>query len=1038
MTVSQGPPASPSPWLVNALATQQEEAVSSESSSAGHSATRATDPSGGTTSHHGLPARPSPTVVGKAEHLKPSKAPLAARPLRTSPSLAIQPSSGSSTLRPISSANPDKSPVLPPSGGVALARPSHATSMSPASIDKSLPQDDADMDDSLRQAIARFDASVAEMARIQAEMRRTVANFQDTGAHVHARAEGLAEQFRSKYANTERRVARATQRADELERKLHDSHNTITRLEGQNKDLRGQMDRLRGELDQLRGERDRLRGERDRLRGELDRLRGELDSVHGELDQVRGELERARIQAGNNDVRLNETLKSCQDALRETELARARWAVVQKKLEEQLATEKRVAAADKEAMLAQVEELKRNVEDAKRQVSVLVEDKLRLEVQIQNEVCQRKHPDRSRKSVHQQLNQLSSTAGGEPVEMAEDKEQIHNSARDPSDLPTAEPQNSNPQRAADTLPASSLATSLPLAASTRSHSTVSHRPLSIRPTTNGDGTTQQRSSGKLLHLADESPSSPSTARPSEPLLAVKDEEQEEVKAKVEPIEGSPTIFSSAPHSRPPIPERRREQSLDYAPIHQDPPHNSPMQHPAPNSTMLSGSIAPYSEERSPGSPVVSLGRHSPELVYPSRRSSYEPTSPPRAPSPLLYAHVPPAQLEQLQALGSSISQPTGERRGPVTPPLESAPSAQPKRLIRRPPPYNQAMDSAALPARPVQLPVQRPSSPPVRRGSDSWRPSREHEPRGGQVRYSEESGDRHKRRRDDDTDIRQPIPQRRRLTPTRGHDLYAPDNNHYSPPASRQTSQDYTCRTPPRQLNDDRAHYQPPPQEYQRYDRIPSDDERAYAPAANGNQRRRVDHYSPPSPPQQRTRYSPEVPTTGYAPAREARAAPVPDTEPPHPQMAPSLAQRLQGRPDAPVHDQPGPSSAPTKLVSDPRPPRTNGGPAPARRQAKRRASRSLSPSQKRSPPSTSAQEPTLNTSVSVPLLERFSDSKTHPPALRGRGSGRGRGRGRGGQPQPQRPPADRPQKTLEERLSTNRKPESGGGGDLMNRIQPR
>ncbi|KAM5531678.1 hypothetical protein V8D89_014667 [Ganoderma adspersum] len=1030
MTVSQAPSTSSSSWFVNALATQQEEPVSEESTRTGQSAARASDPSGGTTSHHGLPARPAPIVIGMAEQLKPSKAP---RPSSASPSLAT---SSSTVLRPTSSTTPNRSPVLPPSTGMSPARLSHAASISPASINESLPQDDADMDDPLRQAISRFDAEVAEVARIQAETRRIVANFQDTGAHVHARAEGLAEQFRSRYANTERRIARANQRADELERKLHESHNMIAHLEGGNKDLRR-------ELDQLRGERDRLRGERDRLRAELDRLRGELDSAHGELDQTHGELERVRTEAGKDDARLNEVLKSCQDAIKETELARARWAVVQKKLEDQLAAQKRGAVADKEALLAQIEELRRAAEDAKRQVSVLVEEKLKLEVQIQNEVAQRKRSVRSPRSGYPQPNQPLSTAGGETVKTVDGNEQIHNSARNPADLPVAQLQQSShaPCTAGSALPAP---LSPPSTVSTLSHSPASHHPPSARPTSSGDGTTQRRSRGKLLHLTDESPASPRIAPPSEPLLAVKDEEQDGVKAKVEPSDETPAAFPFASDARLPLREQRREQSLDYAPIQQEPPQSPLMQQAVADTTMLPSSAAPYNEEYIPGSPVVSLGRHSPELAYPSRHSSCEPIQPPREPSPIPYAQGPsgrPLALGQPQTQRSSDHQLIGERRGPMTPPLETAPSAQPKRLIRRPPPYSQAIDSTVLPARPVQPPAQRSSSPSARRGSDSWRPSREHEPRGAPVRYSNDSRDRHKRRRDDDADPRQPAPRRPRLTPTRGPDHCALAPDYYPPPASRQTSQDFTHRTPPRQLNDDRSHYHaPPPQDYQHRDSISANDEHPYVPVPNENLRRLADHYSPPSSPQQRTRYSPDVPTTGYAPAREARAAPIPDTEPPHPQVALSLAQRIQGNPDAPVHEQPRPSSGPTKPVPDPRPPRTNGGPAPARRQAKRQASRSLSPSQKRPPPSASAKEPILSVSVSVPLLERFSDSKPQAPASRGRGSGRGRGRGRGGQQQQpqQRPPVDRPQRTLEERLSTKQKPESGGGGDLMNRIQPR
>ncbi len=901
----------------------------------------------------------------------------------------------------------------------------------------------------MRQALARLDADVAEIACIQAETRRIVANFQDMGAHVHARAEGLAEQFRSRYANTERRVARANQRADELEMRLHEAHITISRLEGENKNLRGEMDRSRAELDQLRGEKDRLRGERDRLRSELNRLRGELDVVHGELDQVRGELERVRIQAGKDDVRLNEALKSCQDAIRETELARARWAVVQKKLEDQLAAQKRDAAADKEALLTQIEELKCTVQEAKRQAATLVEEKRQLEVQIQSEAAQRKHSEISQNSRHQQPDQplSNSNSSGESAKMvAEGKEQMHDSARKPADFPAA---NSAQQSQLDshllrtvgsTLPASLSLTSPPSTVSTLSRSPVSHRPSSAHPTSNGDASMQRRSKGKLLHLADESPARPNINPPNEPLLAVKDEDQDEVKAKIEPVDETPTAFSFTSYSRSPIREQRREQSLDYAPLQQEPPQSPPMQRPAPSYTTFSGFAAPDSAEHSPGSPAVSLGRHSPELAYPSRLSSYEPTLPPREISPAPFAQEPsgqPPAPEPAQTQSDTNPQLTGDRRGPMTPPLENAPSAQAKRLIRRPPPVSQAVEPTALPA-PVQPPVQS-LSPPIRRGSDSWRP-REHEARP-QVRYSDETRDRHKRRRDDDADTRQSAARRPRLTPPRGH-------NHYSHPTNRQTPPDFARRTPPLQLNGDRSHYQPPPpQECQHYNLSPSDDERAYVPASTGNLRRRVDHYSPPDSPQQRTRYSPDVPTTGYAPAREARAAAISDTEPPHLQMAPSLAQRLQGNPDVPVqlHDQPGTPasskpvsdpwpSAPSKPVPEPRPLRTNGGPPPARRQAKRRTSRSPSP--KRPPPATSAQEPSLNASGSVPLLDRFSDFKTNAPASRGRGSGRGRGgRGRGGQPQ-QKSPADRPQKTLEGRLSTNRNP--GGGGDLMDRIQPR
>lgn len=1037
MTLSPGiPSTSRSSWFVNVLSTQPEEETLNAASQTGQSATRTSDASGSTTSHHGLPARPSPTVIGEAQRQKPSKAATAKRTSRPSPSLPVQTSSSSSALHPASSATPDRSPALPTHSGVALARPPHVAPMSPASIDKPLPQDDheADMDESLRQTIVRFESEVAEIARLQVETRRLGADFQDKSAHLHARAEGLAEQFRSRHANTERRVARASQRADELETRLHDAHNTITRLEGGNGHLRGELDRLRAELDQLRGERDRLRGERDRQRGEVDRLRGELDVVHGELDQVRRELERVRIQAEKDDILVNEALKSSQEAIRETELARARWAVVQKKLEDQLGAQKRDAAADKEAQLTQIEELKRAVEDARRRAAVLVEEKLKLEVQNQTEVARRKHLDGSQKPGHQQSDQRSSVAG---ATTAEGNEQVH---RKPTT--SHQPQTDRHVPRVSSLPGSISSPSSIL--STISPSQISHVPPSAYPTTDGDGATQQRPRGKALHLGDDGLSHPTMSPPNEPLLAVKGEDESEVKAKVEPVEDASSALSYAPHHSLAVRKPRREQSLDYAPMQQA--HQSPPMHQfLLDSAALSGFPPPHNKEQSPGSPVVSLGRHSPELTYPSRRSSYEPTSSLREPSPTPFAQVssaPPPAIVHPQPHGGLSPQPTGERRGPVTPPLENAPSVQAKRLIRRPGRQQQALspcqavDSAALPARPTQPLAQRSSSPPVRRVSDSWRPPHNHEPRP-QIRYSDQSRDRHKRRRDDDADTRPPAARRPRLTPPPRGDHYAPSHDVYPPPANRSIPQDFERKTPPRESSNDRSHYQPPaPQEYQNYDAPPFDDERTYVPALNGNARRRANHYSPPQ-----DRYSPDVSTTGYAPGREARAAPLPaDTEPPHPQMAPSLAQRLQGNPDAPVCEQLVATSAPNKPVSEPRLPRTSG-PAPrARRQAKRPASRSPSP--KRSPPATLSQEPFLNVSGPVSLLERFSDSKaeTHAPASRGRGSGRGRGnRGRGGQPQ-QRQPAERPQKSLEERLSTNRNPNPNheGGGGLMDRIQPR
>ncbi|KAI1794055.1 hypothetical protein LXA43DRAFT_997459 [Ganoderma leucocontextum] len=848
MTVPHGTPTS---WFVNAPTTHQGGTASDETPQTGQSAARMSDASSSMMSHHSLPARPSPTVVGKAEQHKSSKAPIpGARTSHSSSSLPTHYSSGSA-LRPTSSATSDRSPVLPPPPPPpSLARASHTDSMSPPFIDKSLPEDEADMANPLRQAVARFEAGVEEIRHIQAEAVRAMASFQDKGAHVHAHGEGLLEQFRSKYANDERRVARANHRVDELEKQLHEARNTIAQRENDLHEARNTVAQRERELREARNAITRLEREKKDLRGELDR-------VHGELDQLRGELERVRIQAGKDEARLNEALKTCQEAIRETELARARWAVVQKKLEDQLAAQKRDANADKEALLAQLEELKRAAEDFKRLVAVLVEEKRKLEVQVQADVAQRKQSDESQKPGYHQPGLPAET-----VKTVEGNEQTHNSPRKPTDLP-----------ASKLLPVFSSISSPPSTVSTISHPPVSHRPPSAHLTTSGDRATQQRSRGKLLHLADESPPCLSTPPPNEPSPAVKDEDQDEVKAKAEPVDETFIGPSFTSQSHPSVREQRREQSLDYAPIPQEPPQSPSMYQPGPEVTTLSSSVVPHTEEHGLGHPAVSFGRDTPELAYPSRQSSYDPTLPPRELSPAPFAHTSSGRapaLEFPQPQSSTNLQPTGERRGPVTPPLENAPSAQPKRFVKRrgppqTPPPDQAMDSAAVPALPIQPPVQRSPSPSTRRGSDSWRPPREHESRPP-VRYSDENRDRHKRKRDDDADTRQPVLRRPRLTPPRGPHLYPPAHDHYSPPASQQTPQDFTrfgARTPPRQLSDDRSPYQQPlPQEHQHHNAPPSDAERAYIPAPNGNLRRRVDHYSPP--PQQRTQNSTDAPMTGW------------------------------------------------------------------------------------------------------------------------------------------------------------------------------
>ncbi|TBU45898.1 hypothetical protein BD309DRAFT_955137 [Dichomitus squalens] len=990
-------PPTHSTWLNLALAVDEQEVSSVKPSGARSSGTDLSAPVGDTTAPQSRsPPRSSPSndneASGAQERRKASEAhPSISQSSHASPSGPALASAGPSALPPTLSATSTSTRTLLPT--TILSRPQQSSgTMSAASVETAVPQDEEDILDSFQLAYERLKAEADECGATQVEMLRLAAKQHDKFARMCALVDNLPVSRGPFLAQAQRRIARAEQRAIGLE-------SEVTRLQEQ---LRNALDTIT----RLEGEKADLQGEVVLAHQQADEMKRALEARIGEaLKTMNSAIEETRVRESERDAKAAEASARMETLEREhLQLIEAgtRDAVVKKKLQEQvdrlhkqLAAQKQEAAVERKKLQEQLEEQARAAEeDQQRRAADLVEDRRKLEAKIQTELAQRMQVDDAemRPGDHGSGEAPSSSGAIVEPEIANiehpDNGAYHASASHYSGV--VHPQNTT---------AASLPTRSSISPTSTSPETRPPDPRpdsSVRSTTSGDGAVPKRSRGKLLHLAEELPLL-RTLDQSGPLLAVQAADEEEVKPKTEPVDEVPDTLPSVSQSRVVAPAYRREQSLGYVPLLQ---HSSRSQLTTVPTT-LSTSVSPKLAKAEAESPAVS-----PELAYPSRTSSRgptqslslrEPATVPLVPTSLPQSSIKPEAAQQQIAVQPAQEPIVGQRRGPVTPPRELAPSAQGEgfrvdRIQQAPVSDPQPRIPQPIPTtdyRPDSVPVQRVQSPvpspplrsPVPRASHSARLLQDNHG----VVWSSEDHVRHKRTRDEESDIQQPNV-RRRLTPPPSTPLQHGQKAHPTP-LSQQTphfsyrpgtqEHPFPSRSHPAdqqsRSQDLRDRIEPPQAPLRGYD--------SYVPQPRDDRR---------SPPRRRSPTSTNIPVNGYAPVGEATTARQPNTESrSFSQTGPSLQQRIHGHTNAlsSTESAPGPSNS----ASGPRPPNPNAGAPSPRRQAQRRAS----------PP---ARLPPPPTHVALPLLNRLTDA-TAPPhqqdtALRGeaRGRGAGRGRGRGGQ----------------------------------------
>ncbi|TBU56838.1 hypothetical protein BD310DRAFT_949835 [Dichomitus squalens] len=911
-------PPTHSTWLNLALAVDEQEVSSVKPSGARSSGTDLSAPVGDTTAPQSRsPPRSSPSndneASGAQERRKASEAhPSISQSSHASPSGPALASAGPSALPPTLSATSTSTRTLLPT--TILSRPQQSSgTMSAASVETAVPQDEEDILDSFQLAYERLKAEADECGATQVEMLRLAAKQHDKFARMCALVDNLPVSRGPFLAQAQRRIARAEQRAIGLE-------SEVTRLQEQ---LRNALDTIT----RLEGEKADLQGEVVLAHQQADEMKRALEARIGEaLKTMNSAIEETRVRESERDAKAAEASARMETLEREhLQLIEAgtRDAVVKKKLQEQvdrlhkqLAAQKQEAAVERKKLQEQLEEQARAAEeDQQRRAADLVEDRRKLEAKIQTELAQRMQ-----------------------VDDAEMRPGDHGSGEAPSSSGAiVEPEIANiehPDNGAYHASASHYSGQPPCPPVRRYRRPPPPRRLVPR-------------TPAQIPAYDRLP-----AAMSGPLLAVQAADEEEVKPKTEPVDEVPDTLPSVSQSRVVAPAYRREQSLGYVPLLQ---HSSRSQLTTVPTT-LSTSVSPKLAKAEAESPAVS-----PELAYPSRTSSRGPTQSLSLREPATVPLVP--TLLKSQSSGNAEDQ---------SPRLESL------RLLHK------AKGFVSIASSKLQFPIRS-----LAYLSQSQQLTIDPTPfpfnDNHGVVWSSEDHVRHKRTRDEESDIQQPNV-RRRLTPPPSTPLQHGQKAHPTP-LSQQTphfsyrpgtqEHPFPSRSHPAdqqsRSQDLRDRIEPPQAPLRGYD--------SYVPQPRDDRR---------SPPRRRSPTSTNIPVNGYAPVGEATTARQPNTESrSFSQTGPSLQQRIHGHTNAlsSTESAPGPSNS----ASGPRPPNPNAGAPSPRRQAQRRAS----------PP---ARLPPPPTHVALPLLNRLTDA-TAPPhqqdtALRGeaRGRGAGRGRGRGGQ----------------------------------------
>ncbi|EJF65393.1 hypothetical protein DICSQDRAFT_177984 [Dichomitus squalens LYAD-421 SS1] len=590
-------PPTHSTWLNLALAVDEQEVSSVKPSGARPSGTDLSAPLGDTTAPQSRsPPRSSPLndneASGAQERRKASEAhPSIFKSSHASPSGPALASAGPFALPPTLSATSTSTRTLLPTTILSRSQQISGT-MPAASVETAIPQDEEDILDSFQLAYERLKAEADECGATQVEMLRLAAKQHDKFARMCALVDNLPVSRGPFLAQAQRRIARAEQRAIGLE-------SEVTRLQEQLQNALDTITRLEGEKAELQGEVVLAHQQADEMKRALEARIGEA------LKTMNSAIEETRVRESERDAKAAEA-SARMEALEREHLqlieAGTRGAVVKKKLQEQvdrlhkqLAAQKQEAAVERKKLQEQLEEQARAAEeDQQRRAADLVEDRRKLEAQIQTEFAQRMQADD-----------------------AEMRPGDHGSGEAPSSSGAIV----GPEIANIEHPTTEHTTLLLL-------TIMALFTLRIRQQPPCPPVRRYRRPPPLRRLVPRTPAQIPAydrlpAAMSGPLLAVQAADEEEVKPKTEPVDEVPDTLPSASQSRVVAPAYRREQSLDYVPLLQ---HLSRSQLTTVPIT-LSASVSPKSAKAEAESPAVS-----PELAYPSRTSSRGPTQSLREPA----------------------------------------------------------------------------------------------------------------------------------------------------------------------------------------------------------------------------------------------------------------------------------------------------------------------------------------------------------------------------------------------------------------------
>lgn len=596
---------------------------------------------------------------------------------------------------------------------------SNLMGVSHSSRSTALPQGE-DAIESFRQALKRLQVEADLYGDREEETRRATARQQDQAARWHARADAALENMHSFFAAAEQRILEAEQRAAQL---AHFETEVGERV--------AELRETRAALTQAKLENAELRqtAEEERTTA-AERRRTDDRRISEALTKAQAAVKQAESRERERQIAESLLRKKGEDD-------RARWDARERELTAQLEELRRQFAIAKHALQAELEEYKRIAEEEKqRRVEELVDEKRRLEERL-------------------------ALAQGRPGM------ELGNPPSPPSPtcptLPStaATSDATQPGTGKNAAPAKSRGKELQFA-----------EPMTSQ-TANDQAASRTRVRANVLLNSVARPPSP------EPLLALKDEDKDDVKTEVySPIKLSP--LAPGPDTK----LVRREQSLDYAtpqpqPIDATGPRASHLSSSAiMSSTGISDPVAAASAVGRLESPTISFGEPSPEPSLVANRWQDATSSQDNFTDPLATAVAferPPTVVQLGSAVPPPVShQPTGAVHAPAhlervasqgsgshsrstTPPLDRGRAKLIRRRVLDPPP------PPTWQTAPGSRPSYRSSRSPTPTGYDHWSPASDPNRASRQDRYTPPI--RHKRTRDDDRSPDIPNARRPRLAP---------------------------------------------------------------------------------------------------------------------------------------------------------------------------------------------------------------------------------------------------------------------------------